>query len=387
MKRLALVCLLAVAVAPRLLAVQSKAAARDSEVERLYAAAKAAEAHGDVAGAISAYESMLKIAPDLAAAYNNLGALYVRQGDYDKAIAILRQGLKVDPAMPSASALLGVALHSSGQYAAARAPLEAALEANPEDQHALRVLAKSHLKLGEWSDAVGRLEQLTRLLPKDQEAWYLLGTAHMERSKQALARMNAIDPDSALAHQVQGEIMEGMKNYDGALVAYKKSVDRAPDRPGAHYRLGNLYAMTSQWELARKEFLAELSVDPRSCLAQWRLGHILLEQNVSPEEALENAQKALAMCPDLTPARLDRGRAALKLGRNDEALADLQAAAAETPDEPRVHFFLAQAYRALGRTEEATQEMRLFAELEERARAATAERAREVSRMKENPPE
>lgn len=360
--------------------------AQTVSVEQLHAAAKAAEARGDVAGAVSKYEEMLRIAPGLGAAYNNLGALHFRHGEYGKAVEVLRKGLKVDPKMNSASALLGISLFKMGDHANARAPLEAVLKANPNDEHATRYLAKSLLKLGEWEAATQRLQQLARLQPKDQEAWYLLGTAHMELSKQALTRMTEIDPDSSLAHQVTGEIQEGVKNYEGALAAYKKSVEKEPDRPGAHYKLGNLYAMTAQWEPARAAFLAELAIDPRNCLARWRLGHILLEQNLDPQEALSDVDKALAICKDLTPARIDRGRALLKLERHADALVDLQAAARATPEEPSVHFFLAQAYRGLGRGEEARQAMRIFGELEERARAATAERAREAVKVKENQP-
>lgn len=58
--------------------------------------------------------------------------------------------------------------------------------------------------------------------PQNQEVWYLLGKAHMQLSEQALTRMNAIDPNSVLAHEVSGEIMESVKNYDGAVVEYKK---------------------------------------------------------------------------------------------------------------------------------------------------------------------
>jgi tetratricopeptide (TPR) repeat protein len=369
-----------------LLFVLTASAPAPPTIEQLQAAAKAAEARGDVAGAVSKYEAMLALEPRLGAIYNNLGALHFRHGAYERAVVVLRKGLKVDPSMHSASALLGISLFKLGDAAAARAPLEAALRANPNDDHALGFLAKAHMKRGEWEEAAARLQQRARLQPKDQETWYLLGTVFMELSRKALARLNEIDPDSALSHQVSGEILESMKNYDGALAEYKRSVELEPDRPGAHYKLGNLYAMTAQWEAASRELQAELAVDPRSCLAHWRLGHILLEQSLEPEKALADVDRALAICPDLMPARLDRGRALLKLGRFPDALADLQAAAQASPDESAPHFFLAQAYRGLGRAQEAVQEMRLFGELEERARSAGEQRARDAVRAKDDVP-
>jgi tetratricopeptide (TPR) repeat protein len=366
-------------------AVAQAPAAPADRVDQLHAEAKAAESRGDVAAAIASYESILKLAPSLAAAYNNLGALYFREGAYRKAADVLERGLKIDPAMSSASALLGMSLYQLADYRAARAPLEKALRANPTDQHAARFLANDLVKLGEWESALEPLQQLARREPNNQETWYLLGTTYMELSKQALVRMRDIDPDSALVHQVSGEVMESMKNYDGALVEYEKAVAMAPDRRGAHYKLGNLYWTTSQWEAAAREFQAELSLDPNHCVSQWKLGSILLEQNMSPEQALVDIDKALAICPGLTQARLDRGRASLKLGRYEDAVRDLQLAARDSVEEPSAHFFLAQAYRGLGRAQDAAAEMKIFSVLEEQKRSTTAKRAEDVLRAKETP--
>jgi tetratricopeptide (TPR) repeat protein len=371
-----------------LLAVRAAAQAPTGDngrVDRLHAEAKAAEARGDIPAAISSYEAILKLAPRLAAAYNNLGALYFREGQFRKAADVLERGLTIDPTMSSASALLGISRYQMADYSGARAPLEKALRAEPNDEHAARFLAHDLIKLGDWDAALAPLQQLARREPKDQEIWYLLGTVHMELSKRALVRMQEIDPDSALVHQVSGEVMESMKNYDGALVEYKKSVEIAPDRPGAHYKLGNLYWTTSQWEAAAREFEAELSLDPNHCPSRWKLGNILLEQNLNPEQALADIDKALAICPGLTQARLDRGRACLKLGRHEEAIRDLQVAAQQTAEEPKVHFFLAQAYRESGRPQDAAAEMKIFGALEEQKRADTAKRAEDVLHAKEPP--
>jgi tetratricopeptide (TPR) repeat protein len=370
--------IVAIAWCERPLWAQPAPATADARVERLYAAAKAAEARGDIPAAIAGYEAMLAAAPRLAAAYNNLGALYVQVGDYAKAVGILEKGLKIDPAMPSAAALLGFALYEMGDYAAARPRLEAALKANPKDDRGERMLAEDLVKLGELEAAAAHLQQLSRRQPRDEESWYLLGKIYMRLAEQALGRLNEIDPDSALAHQVAGEIMESLKNYEGALLEYKKAVAKAPGRPGTHYALGNLYWTNGQWEAAAQEFQAELANDRGNCLAQWKLGNIVLEQGLKPEEAIAPVERALALCPSLAQARVDHARACLKLNRNAEAAQDLEAAAKTNPDEPTVHFFLAQAYRALGRTQDAAAEMQIFARLEEKDRAQAAKRARDV---------
>src|SRR5436190_2410825 len=365
---------------------QSGAGADDPRVSKLYVDAKAAEARGDLAGAAAHYESLLRIAPRLAPAYNNLGSLYLRQREYKKAEAVLEKGLKIDPKMSSASALLGVALYELGDYAGARRNLEFALRANPKDNNAELFLANDLIKLGEFERAADHLRQLSQRQPENQEVWYLLGKVHMKLSEEALTKLNALDANSVWVHEISGEVMESMKNYDGALLEYKKAAEVAPQQAGTHYHLGNAYWSLNMWDAATEQFRAELANDPSNCMAQWKIGNIILEKHGDSNEALTEVQKALDACSDLMGARVDRARVLLKLEQPAEAVKDLEAAIKADPAEPSMHFLLAQAYRSLGRTQEAPAEMKVVSKLEESARAKTAERAKEVLQEKSKEP-
>lgn len=358
----------------------------DARVEELYSQARAAEARGDLPGAAANYESLLKIAPRLAAAYNNLGALYLRQREYKKAAETLEKGLKLDAKMSSAIALLGIARYEMGDYLGARRNLEATLRANPKDDNAELYLANALIKLGELNRAEDHLRQLSQRQPANQEIWYLLGKVHMKLSEQALSKLNEIDPNSVWIHEISGEIMESMKNFDGALVEYKKAVAMAPQQSGTHYSLGNAYWSLRMWDAATEQFKAELVNDPANCLAQWKIGNIILEQHANSEEALAAVEKALDICSSLIEARLDRARALINMDRHAEAVKDLEMVEKADPAEPTPHFLLAQAYRAIGKTQEAQTEMKLFSKLEENARAATAERAKQVLQEKNKDP-
>jgi tetratricopeptide (TPR) repeat protein len=365
---------------------QKSARAEDPEVQELYAEAKAAQAQGDLAGAAAKYEELLQVAPNLGPAYNNLGALYLQQREYKRAAAVLEKGLKVDPKMNSASALLGISLYEMGDYSGARRNLESALRANPKDDNAELFLSNDLIKLGDFDAASGHLRQLSQRQPQNQEIWYLLGKVHMKLSEQALSKLNDIDPDSVYAHEISGEVMEGMKNFDGALLEYKKAVELAPRQPGTHYALGNAYWSIQMWEPAAEQFRAELANDPANCAAQSKLGNIMLEQRQDPAKALAQIEEALDICPGLAAARLDRGRALIRLDRSEDAISDLRIAEKSDPSDPSTHFLLAQALRATGKTREAQAEMQIFSKLEEIARAKTAERAKQVLQEKETSP-
>ena len=385
-----LVCLLslglALLVSSSAVFAQSDAGANDPRVSKLYGDAKAAEARGDFAGAAASYESLLQVAPRLAPAYNNLGSLYLRQREYKKAVAVLEKGLKIDPKMSSAAALLGIALYELGDYVAAGRNLESALRANPKDNNAELFLANDLIKLGKFEQAAEHLRQLSQRQPENQEVWYLLGKVHMKLSEEALSRLNSLDANSVWVHEISGEVMESMKNYDGALLEYKKAVEVAPLQAGTHYHLGNAYWSLNMWDAATEQFRAELANDPSNCAAQWKIGNIILEQHGDSAQALSEVQKALDACPDLVSARVDRARALIKLERHGEAVKDLEAAVKSDPGEASTHFLLAQAYRALGRTQEAQAQMQVFSKLEESSRAKTAERAKELLQEKSKEP-
>jgi predicted Zn-dependent protease len=110
---------------------------------------------------------------------------------------------------------------------------------------------------------------------------------------------------------------------------------------------------------------------------------VINQKGGDAQEALKELDQSVALCPNLTEAHADRGRALLTLGKNAEAVPELEAAIKADPMEPRNHFLLAKAYRATGRSQQAQTEMQTFSKLDEAARAATAERAQEVIKNKE----
>ena len=347
-------------------------------VQQLHEEADQAEQRGDLNTAIAKYEALIRIAPSLAPAYNNLGVLYFKQREFAKAAGTLQQALKLDHTLTATTALLGIAMFETADYTRARPLLESAVKANPKDGNAQLYLAKDLIKLGDSSAAAASLAKLTNAEPKNQEVFYLLARVYMQMSEQAFARMNAIDPDSVLSHQLSAEVMESMNNYDGAVVELKKAVAMAPNLPGNHYKLGDAYWNLSAWQQASEQFNQELQVSPGACMAEWKLGNILLQNDNATSEALDDLNQAIAACPNLSDAHVDRARALAKLNRVQDALADLEIAERTSPNDPSIHFLLSKAYRALGRTKEAAEELQQFSKLDEAARAATAERAQQV---------
>lgn len=354
------------------------------QVQELYAQAKAAQQGGDNATAIQKYRAMLKLAPHLAPAYNNLGMLYFNQHDYPHAAQVLEEGLKINPDMPTASAMLGFSYAQMGENEKAEPLLEAVVRANPNDDNAQMALARTLIHLKRYDEATPYLKNHLDKNPKDAQAWYLLGKTYLQLSEDALGRINEIDPNSVTAHIVAGEIDESMKNYDGALVEYKKAIDLGPKQPGSHDHMGNVFWETGKWESAQTEFKAELANDPNNCTARWKLANAMLEANAPAQDALTELNRAVEQCPTLMQARVDRARALVKLNKQDEALPDLLLAEKDTPDEPSIHFLLANVYRAQGKTADAQQELRTYGRLQREASESVAAQASDAISIKSN---
>jgi tetratricopeptide (TPR) repeat protein len=377
---LLLLWLLAVSVSPALASQGNDEVT--PEVQELYAQARAARQRGDNPTAIAKYQAMIKLAPHLAAAYNNLGMLYFDSHDYTRAAEVLQHGMELNPNMPSAAAMLGMSYFQLGKNEKAQPLLEAALRANPKDDQVEMVLVQILINERKLPEASSRLNDYLARNPKSQEAWYLLGKTYLQMSEDALKKINEIDPDSVVAHEIAGEIDESMHNYDLALVEYKKAIDKAPQTPGTHMHMGDAFWHMGKWESAQTEFRAELTNDPNNCIARWKLADAILEANDSNDEALSELNRVVERCPTLMQARVDRARALVRLGKHDEALPDLLMAEKESPNEPTIHFLLAAVYRAQGKSTEAQTEMQTYGRLQREASAAVAGQANDVNTIK-----
>jgi tetratricopeptide (TPR) repeat protein len=352
------------------------------EVQQLYAQAKAAQQRGDSAEAIEKYRAMIKQAPHLAAAYNNLGMLYFNSHDYAHAAEVLNRGLELHPDMPTASAMLGMSYFQLGADEKAEPLLRAALKANPTDNTIEMMLAHILINLRKYTEAASYLNNFLERNPKDQQAWYMLGKTYLQMSGDALKKVDEIDPNSVVAHEVAGEIDESMHNYDVALVEYQKAIDMAPQQPGTHMHMANAYWLIGKWESAQTEFKAELANDPNNCTARWKLANAMLEANDSNDEAMAQLNQSIDRCPLLMQARVDRARALIRLGKQSNALPDLQMAVKDSPTEPTIHFLLANVYRSQGKSADAQQEMQTYSRLQREASESVAGQANDASKIK-----
>lgn len=355
-------------------AVGQSAFAQRSEtgvaVDKLYAEAQAAKAQGDLQGAIEKYQAILKVNPQLAPAYNNLGLLFFQQGKFRDAVQAFEEGLRYDKSMSSSLVPLGVCYYQMGQFEKARETLERAVHLKPEDQTAQLYLGHALFDSGRQEAGAAVLQQLIRDSPQNLAALYGLGQIYMKLAQGTLNKLETLAPDSYFVHLIKAQTMEGMKNYEGALAEYKKAVAKEPNFRDGHYYLGNIYWLMGKWEQSTTEFKKEIAVDPYDCMAYWKLGNILVKTHGDSGQALSYIQSALGLCPDLPQALLDYGQLLTQQGEYEKAIQQFKRAVQLSPGEDTAHFQLARAYQKLGRNEEAKAEYAIVQEIQKQRSGA-----------------
>ena len=85
--------------------------------------------------AITCFSEAIRLAPQLAIAYNSRGFAYDKKGEYDKAIADYTEAIRLDPKDAMAYGNRAHAHLNKGDYAKAIADLRRAIRLNPDCAH------------------------------------------------------------------------------------------------------------------------------------------------------------------------------------------------------------------------------------------------------------
>jgi Tfp pilus assembly protein PilF len=123
------------------------------------------EVRGDVDAAISEYQKIIELHPELPDAYSNLAVAQKRKGDLDRAVANLNRALERKPDFASALTTRGGILAEQDKWAEARRDFEAALKLDPRDDGALYGLAQARRESRDYAGAQSALSQLISRSP------------------------------------------------------------------------------------------------------------------------------------------------------------------------------------------------------------------------------
>lgn len=220
--------------------------------------------------------------------------------------------------------------------------------------------ARCAMSLDQTDTAVEALLLLKRDFPNDPEVLYTSTHFFSELASRSAQQLAATAPTSPQAQQLEAEGYESQGKWDEAAAQYRKILEQNPKTPGIHYRLGRvaLARTPPDEETAKKEFEAELKVDPDNASAEFMLGEAA-RQAGQWDEAIARFSQASKLDAGFLEAYLALGMSLNSAGKFQDAVSPLETYVKLEPADPAGHYQLATAYARTGRRQDAEREMKL----------------------------
>ena len=287
-----------------------------------------------------------------------------------------KSAAKPAAADPSAAAQQGLHLAEEGRCREALPVLKKSAPQVSDKSLKLKVglaTVRCGQLLNQTDATVTALLWLNREFSAEPEVLYVTTHAFSDLATRAALQLANTAPNSKQARELNAEALEMQGKWDEAAAEYNAILKQEPDTPGIHYRIGRAILSKppapTTVEDARKEFEAELKIDPRNAGAEFILGQ-LARQAQQWDEAIEHFSRAVKLDPNFADAFMGLGFSLNAASRFAEAIPPLETAVKMQPDNPAGHYQLAMAYNRMGRREDAKREAQLQKEAAERAEQA-----------------
>jgi Flp pilus assembly protein TadD len=325
----------------------------------LIAEAREAEQKRDFQAAAALYQQYLKGKPDDAAILQRLGLVQCLSNQFDAAIPPLAKALQLDPSLWGSALYLGISYYRTERFKDAAAILKRSLELKPGVPETAFWLGCSLAANSQPESAVPYLLQAQRDNAWELQAQGMLVKAYRAAAEQNYQRIATVAPDSDRVHLVKAQLLQWKGVESGVIWEARQALQRNPDLESAHRLIGDAYWREKWFDLAAKEFQAELQISPLDGESNLRLGEFWLAKGDAPK-AVPYLSTALLQRAG-SPGEVNHflGEAALNEREYAAAVTDLKRAVEENPADPANHQLLARAYRATGQPDLAATEDRL----------------------------
>jgi Tfp pilus assembly protein PilF len=254
----------------------------------------------DRATAFRAFQSVVKLDPDHAAAWAQLARMYMQEGQVNKADAALRETQRIRPTDPLVLDLIGTTLSQMGEYGVAKAFFARANTSRPNHPPYMLNLANNLVYHGETELADTVFHDVIRILPDSPQAhWALAGSAkaddgkHIDQMRSFVAK-HANNPRARAFYLYGiGKECEDLKRWDEAFEAF--SAGAAARRETVEYDEAAEEAMFDYLEESyTREWFDNLpdgnpSPSPIFVLGQPRTGTTLVERIIGAHSQVHSA--------------------------------------------------------------------------------------------------
>jgi tetratricopeptide (TPR) repeat protein len=340
----------------------------DSEAQRHFLAAQQAQQSGNLEAAVREYTAVLRLRPGIAEVYGNLGLIYYLEGNFEESSKAFEKAVFLKSGLRGADLFLGIDYVRLYHAQRAVPHLKRAVEQEPANKQARSWLCSALWDSGQPATAIQQLRVAVHDFPGDADFLFLLGEAYRKAANREVGQVvSATPPTSPFYHQVFGDIYSTQRDWEKAIVHYRRALEIDPRWPGAHYGLAGVYLQRNQTADARAELLLELKVNPSSTRAKAMLAQIARRQDqpVNNTQAIDTpAPAAVAKLLSHLAADSQDLQTRYLLGKTYQklSLSVLSQLLAADPGSFRAHQLKAQTYAAREENDKALAEYRIVEE-------------------------
>jgi tetratricopeptide (TPR) repeat protein len=247
------------------------------------------------------------LAPNLAAAWNNLGIVLQEMLKLDESRLCIERALELEPNNAEALNNLANTFKRLGLAAEAEKRWNAALALKPEYAEAYSNLSNLLNDQGEYERAESMARRAVELNPRLADAYINLAAAYTVRhghadALQVLDALLAFAPGHARALAVRALTLKELDRLDEALDAARRAALVAPEGPEAQNAIGQVFQAMGEFEpaLAAYDRAAALP-GPAQMDATANRGALFMEfgRKAEAAEAMEEAARAFPHAPGI----------------------------------------------------------------------------------------
>ena len=279
---------------------------------------------GKSAEAVECWEQALESAPNYVYAYDGLGAVAVKRGEYERAVALFRKSLLLRPASPQTRLDLAKALMSWGRLDEAAETLERHVEIDPKSAEGHVLLGQLRLQREEYEEAKQAFLAAEALVPENPPTHYGLAAACRGLGEMDSGRRHMETFARLLAAQRRAR----QDRQDGFRTAAKIR----PELAKIYTSIGRMYSAAGEVAEAERFWRRAGRMDEEDLDSRFQLAFLYV-QNSREEEALQIARQLEKVEGEAPVSYLSVAVLDSQLGRLDEAAAMLDKCRELAPNE------------------------------------------------------
>jgi tetratricopeptide (TPR) repeat protein len=241
--------------------------------------------------AIRAYNQAIKLKPDYADAYINMGVILKAQGKLAQAIEAYKKSITIDPNYVEAFINMGNALQDQGKLDKAIEAYNKAILLKPDYADAYINMGLILHDQGKFDEAIEAYNKALTLKPNYAEAYSNMGNVQKDQGKlnhaiSAYKKALTFKSDYAEAYSNMGNALHDQGKSEEAIKSYKQAIKLKPNYAEAHQNLsltllqsGRLEEGLAEYEwrwktekgLSRQRYFSQPLWDGIKCLKDKRI--------------------------------------------------------------------------------------------------------------------